>query len=1020
MKKRITQVFFTFFLFCSFFAIAQTKKVTGTVVDMATKEPVVGATILVKNTANGVSTDFDGKFTIKVNENSSNVLIVSFLGYKTKEIVLGNQTNFKIDLEEDTTSLTEVVVVGYGTQKKVNLTGSVATVKAEDIVKNSTANVSSALAGKLAGLVTVQSSGEPGADAAALRIRGISSLNNNSPLILVDGIPRSINNVNPNDIESISVLKDAAAAAIYGMRASNGVVLITTKRGKGKTTFSVNTYTGVQTPTRVPDFLDSYNYAKLLNEANLNDGVAITYTDEDLQKFRDGSSPNTHPNTDWVNETLSNNSLKQYVDLSAGGSNESNTVKYRTSLGYLYQNALYDNNDFDRLNYRTNLDIDIAKNVTMTTDFSGSLETRKRPNISSSSLISNLYRTPPTEVNQYTNGGYSELSRYPVINSGGYSNTQNLDFQSRVGLNIDFPFIKGLSLTTQVAYDRFTYRNKSFNVPASYTVYDEVANEFSISNPSDRGQKGSLSEGQSQGYKLVTEAILAYNKSILEKHNFGAKFIYSRTITENNGLNGSISNITGTTVDFFIAGDAETRGLSNSTGQSGILGYAGRFTYDYMNKYLFEFNGRYDGSYKFSKESRFDFFPSVSLAWRLSKESFLENSNIISNAKIRASYGELGSDAGVGAFRYLEFFRFGSPFVDNSAVLQTIYSTGLSDPSTTWEKSKSYNLGFELGVFNNKLNFELDFFKKRTEDILTTRALEIPATFGATLPLENIGIVDNHGFDFVLNHVNKVGDFDYNVNFNFGYAKNEIVDVSEPEDVDPLRRRTGRSIGTRFGYIAEGLFLTQQEIDDLNTAAPGGTYQTQNPKPGDIRYADVNGDGKVDNNDRTVIGKGVIPEITYGLNLGVNYKQFDLSVLFQGAANFDMYLSGEASWAFFNGGKVFDKHLDRAQIGDDGNVINTNASYPRLTLTSNSVNERTSSYWVTAGDYLRFKNIELGYSLPESVLTKIGASRARIYLNGRNLHTWSKIKNLDPENPQQRGWFYPQQKVYNIGLNVQF
>ena len=1014
--KNFTMLFL-FFLSVSF-SYGQEKKITGTITDAETGESIIGAAVIIKNSSVGASTDFDGKFSINAKE--GDILIITSLGYTSLEVAIKGRSNLTIQLVSDTDRLDEVVIIGYGTKKKVNLTGSITTIKSDDIVKNSTANVSSALSGRLAGVTTIQSSGEPGSDASSIRIRGLSSLNSSAPLILVDGIPRELNNINSNDIESISVLKDAAAAAIYGMRASNGVVLITTKRGKGKTKLNVNVYSGLQTPTRMPNFLDSFNYATLINEANVNDGVPERYTADDLQKFKDGSSPDTHPNTDWIGETLKNSSSMQSIDISASGSSENNKIKYFTSLGYLYQDALYDNNNFDRFNFRTNLDIELNKSMSLTTDFSGNLETRDRPGVAASTLFSNIMRTPPTEVNQYSNGGYSSFSLEPRINNAGYNNTQNFDFQSKIALHIKFPFLEGLNLTTQVAYDRATFRNKSFSVPSTYTIFDGV-DEFSISTPSNRGESASLSESQSQGYKLVTEAILSYDK-ITEKHEFGAKFIYSKTITQDNYINAAISNLLGTSVDFFIAGDAETRSSSNGTSETGILGYAARVNYSYDNKYLLEFNGRYDGSYKFSKDARFGFFPSVSAAWRISEENFLNNSEVINNLKIRASYGELGSDVGIGGLRYLEFFEFGSAFIDNSTVSQTIGSSGLPDVNTTWEKAKTYNIGVELGLWHNLFTLEADVYSKRTSDILTTRSLQVPNTFGAILPAENIGVVDNKGIEIILNHKNKIKKLDYYFNFNFGYAKNEIIDIAEPEDVDPLRRLTGRQIqaGTRIGFIAEGLFLTQQEIDDLNASAPGGIYQTQNPKPGDIKYTDLNGDGFVNNKDRTIIGKGNVPEITFGLNLGFNYKQFDFSALFQGAANFDMYLSQEASWAFFNGGKVFDKHLDRAQIGTDGNVINTNASYPRVRLSGNAGNERTSSYWIVPGDYLRFKNLEIGFTLPENVTTKLRIERLRIYLNGRNLATWSKIKHLDPENPNQRGWFYPQQKIYNLGINLTF
>ncbi|WP_103069192.1 SusC/RagA family TonB-linked outer membrane protein [Aquimarina sediminis] len=1025
-----TLLVFTLFAVCSI--QAQQKTVTGTVSEAENQIPIIGAEIVVKNTTIGTTTDFDGNFSIETQE--GDILVITYLGYETQEIVVGKEKKITVLLKTDTSVLDEIVIVGYGSQKKVNLTGSVTMIKSDGIVKNSTESLSNALSGRLAGVTTIQSSGEPGNGSSSINIRGISSLNSNSPLVLVDGIPRSLNNINTNDVESISVLKDAAAAAIYGMRAANGVILITTKRGKGKTKFNVDMYSGFQEPTRLPKFLDSYNYATLLNEANSNDGVDPAYTNEDLEKFRDGSSPDTHPNTDWLDETLANNSFMQSINISANGSDENNTIRYFTSLGYLYQDALYNNNNYDRFNFRSNVDVDINNNINLQADFGGALENRERTSRSSTTIFGNLMRTPPTEVNQFSNGGYSIFSQQPVIDNGGYSKIEDFEFQSRIALNFKLPFIEGLSLTTQVAYDRSAGGNNAnrdnfngsistFTIPTSYTTFDPDTGEFSLSTPTDRDEKASLFESRSKGYQLTTEAILNYSKTI-NKHDFGAKLIYSRTETEYDIVTSSINNIIGTSADLFIAGDADTRSISNGRFETAILGYAGRFTYAYDNKYLFEFNGRYDGSYKFSKESRFDFFPSFSMAWRLSEENFLADSKAINNLKIRASYGELGSDAGVGGFRFLEFFGFDNPFVDNGDVSQSIASNGLADPSTTWEKAKTVNLGLEAGLWNNLFTLEADVFYKRTSDILTTRALTVPSTFGASLPRENIGIVDNKGFEIILNHSNNIKNLDYFVNLNFGYAKNEVIDIAEVEDVDPLRRLTGRSIidpnHPRIGFIAQGLFLTQQEIDDLNASAPGGVYQTQNPQPGDIRYADLNGDGLVDNDDRTVIGRGITPEITFGLNLGFNYRQFDFSALFQGATNFDMYLSQEAAWAFFNGGKVFDDHLDRAQIGTDGNVINTNASYPRLTLTSNAVNERLSSYWIVPGDYVRFKNVEIGYSLSKKITSKLGLDKLRIYLNGRNLATWSKIKHLDPENPQQRGRFYPQQRVYNLGFNLQF
>jgi len=985
-----------------------------------------GVNIIVVGTTKGTQSDFDGNYSIEANK--GDVLEFSYVGMKTTRIIVSDANVNNVKLEEDAASLEEIVVIGYGTQKKTNLTGSVSAIKSEDIVKNSTSNISSALSGRLAGLVTVQSSGEPGKNQSSLRIRGVSSINGSgSPLVLVDGIARSLNAVNSNDIESITVLKDAAAASIYGMRAANGVILLTTKRGGSKTpVVSYNSYYGVEKATRMPDFLNSFDYGTLLNEANINDGTPAAYTPDELQKFKNGSDPDRYPNTDWIGETLGTGTIQSH-DLSLRGGYEK--VKYFTSLGYLTQDGIYATSGYKKYNFRTNIDVEVNNNIDVQADFSGYYEDYKSPASSTGTIFSGLMRTPPTEVNKYSNGEYSDKSLHQEIYDSGYGIRKDFTFQSKLVLNIKVPFIEGLSLTTQVAYDRFAGRRKNFTTPFTYTLFDAATGDFSSSTPSDRGETASLSESSDQRSLLTVEQIVDYKKTI-GLHEFGAKFIYSKTESRRDYLDAKRSNFVGTTVDFFTAGDAETRENNNFAVETGIVGYAGRLNYAYDEKYFVEFNGRYDGSYRFDKSSRYGFFPSLSAAWRISQEDFLSGSDIIDNLKLRLSYGKLGNDGerdNLPAFRHFSVYTFNESFIDDGSVTKTLSSSGIADKSTTWEKAETYNVGIDLSLWNGLLSVEADMFYKRTSDILTTQSLQVPGSFGGNLPLKNIGTVDNKGFEVVLGHNNTVGEVSYHANFNFGFARNKVIDIAEAADVDDRIKRTGRSVGasSRIGWEAAGLFMNQSEIDALNanavtqTGDAGAVYQAQNPKPGDIKYSDLNGDGVVNSEDRTIIGFGNVPEINYGLNLGAEYKNFDFSILFQGAANFDMYLSNEAAWAFFNGGKVFGDHLGRAQIGTDGNVINQDATYPRLSISSNSVNERTSSYWIKSGDYVRLKNIELGYTLPKSLMNKMGVSHFRIYVNGRNLYTWSDIKHLDPENPQSRGWFYPQQKVFNLGVNVQ-
>lgn len=1011
--KKLFNVLLVFSLLLAGSMHAQENKVDGKVSDAKTGDPVIGASVVVKKTTVGTSTDFDGNFSI--NAKVGDVLVITSLGYVSKEITVGQERQLTIKLQEDASLLDEVVVVGYGTQSKASLTGSVAVIKSADIVKNSTSNISSALSGRLAGLVAVQSSGEPGRDQSILRIRGMSSYNNTAPLVLVDGIQRSLNSINSNDIESITVLKDAAAGSIYGMKAANGVILVTTKRGGSSTpVMSYNSYYGVQKNTRMPNFLDSYNYGVLLNEANKNDGTAAVYTDGELQKFKDGSDPDRYANTDWVGETLGTGSIQSH-DFSLRGGYEK--VKYFTSLGYLEQEGIYKTTGYKKYTFRSNIDVEINDNISVSADFSGVYENFDRAGTDSSTIFSNIMRTSPTEVNRYSNGGYSEKSLYQEINNSGYNRSKNFTFQSKLALNIKVPFVDGLTLTSQIAYDRLANRNKRHITPFTYTQFNPTTGAFTESTPASRNETASLNENSNQGYLRTLEQIIDYKKTIGD-HKIGAKLIYSRTESRYDFLSAGRSNLIGNSVDYFVVGDEDTRTNANSSTETAIAGYAGRLNYSYQDKYFIEFNGRYDKSHLFSYDLPGGFFPSVSGAWTISKENFMQDFKKLDNLKLRVSYGNLGSD-NIGRFRDLSLYFFGGPIIDNGEIKKTLYDNGIADPTSTWEKATTYNVGVDASFMNGMFTVEADVFYKKTTDILANRSLEVPATFGATLPQQNLGIVENKGFELVLGHNNTIKDFNYYANFNVGFARNKVLEVSESDAVDEKIRSTGRSIGARVGYKASGLFLTQKEIDDLNAAAPGGAYQTQSPQPGDIRYADLNGDGVVNDDDRTIIGKGVIPEITYGLNMGLTYKQFDFSILLQGAANFDMYLSEEASWAFFNGGKVLESHLDRAQIGTDGNVINTNATYPRLSITSATVNQRTSSYWVQSGDYMRLKNIEIGYSLPKSILSKVGIGSLRMYLSGRNLFTWSGIKTLDPENPQSRGRFYPQQKVFNLGINVE-
>ena len=988
-------------------------KISGIVTDHQ-GNPLAGATILVKGTNKGVQSDVNGNFSINAKPNST--LVISYVGFETIEIEIGNQVNISVQLKPSIASGDQIVVIGYGTQKKSTLTGAVSEIKTEDLAKNSVADISNSLAGRLPGVIAVQSNGEPGNDASQLFIRGQSTFNNNSPLVLVDGIERSFNHIDPNNIESMSVLKDASATAVYGVRGANGVILITTKRGKdSKPIITYSGYYGLQNPIRLPSLLNSYDFAILYNEALHNDdpGASPAYSAEDIQKYKDHSDPYGHPDVDWNRAELNSDAPIQRHSLSLNGGSE--TFRYFISFGTVDQDGNIPNNNFNTKTFRANFDANITNTTKVLVNLSGSKESHTFPGRTGQykTLVANL--RPNMSPVKWENGLWASdaLGGNTVAADyeSGYQKWGNNTLQSSITLEQKLDFItKGLGLKVLGAYDAGFFKEKDWHTP--FKVYNRTSSgdyEEMLAG----GIQPDLLELFSESKSTAFEAHLTYNRAF-GKHNISGLLLYTQSAFYDDNFNAGRSEYGSDAIDQLFAGPLLNRTNDGSASESGREGYVGRITYDFEAKYLAEINFGYNGSENFPSNKRFGFFPSAAVGWVLSKENFIKNLKFINFFKIRASYGEVGNDKiGGRRFLYRQPFYYGGGYVfgGNSATpVQTIYPGGLPNTEVTWEKAKKSNIGFDTRFFNDLLGVRVDIFYEKRDNILAMRNQSVPGTFGAELPVENIAKVNNRGFEVELNHKNKIGSFEYYLGGNLTFARNKIVYIDEPANVPDWQRRTGLPMGQFFGYVAEGLYLTQDQIDK------NPKMTAVEPQLGEIMYKDINEDGKISDLDQTSIGYSRTPEIMYGINLGANYKGFDFSALIQGAGKSSVMYSDESAFEFIYGSGALELIKDRWT--SDGS--NSNPSYPRLSLYRNEYKKETSTYWLKNGAYWRLKNVELGYTLPETWLTKLHIEKFRVYLSGTNLFTHAKFKDWDPESPGYGNYYYPQMKVNTVGINITF
>lgn len=1003
--------------------VTQSKVLTGVVLDEQGL-PAIGVNVLVKGTTIGVATDVNGKYRIEVPQ-GNRTIVFSYVGYRTQEIIYKGQMSLNVSLEPDSEILDDVVVVGYGVQKKVNLTGAVGSVEGDKLASKAVGNVTSALAGLVPGLKVMNRGGKPGADGADLNIRGFGA-----PLVLVDGIEQSFGFMDPNEIENVSILKDASAA-VYGARAANGVILITTKRGKkGAPKFNLNVNAGFSAPTRIIEMASSGLYAELMNEANIVNGDQPTYTPEEVAKYYAGTDPR-YPNTDWRKETLKSISPKYDINMNVRGGGEK--VSYFLSLGYLNQQSLLRSNDinFNRVSFRSNIDAQINSVLRLSADVSGRLEYRESPGRDMGIIMKAIQAARPIipiywpDSSKPTNAAYDALWAHPLlISESDYSGYEDKDFSSVRGtfsVNLNFnKWIKGLSADGKFDYRLNNNFIKIFSTSFDCYDYNYDTEEYIMTGQFNKGQN-SLREEYTKDWLWYSMVKLNYNHIFAKKHHVTGLALIEAQASKNDNFFAYREGFISTEVDEMFAGSDENKDNGGGASEGGRMSYVFKLGYSYDNRYLFDFVGRIDGSAKFYEDNRWGFFPGVSAAWRISEEPFFKNRfNNIDNLKLRLSVGQAGDEANVN-FNYLTGYNFGNSYIFDSsgAISKGLKSKGLANKNARWAETTTYNVGIDYSIFNRKFYTEFDVFYRLKSKMLATRAQSLPSTFGASLPVENINKQDTRGFELMLGHANKIGNLIYDIKANASWARSKWVHYDEVERTDPLQQQrydlTGKWTNIAWGYEADGLFSTQEEIDGWADITNGANNNVI--RPGDIRYVDQNGDEVINWKDEIQIGKNANPEIFFGLNGDFTYKNWALNLLFQGATNYSVFNSEQFIMPF---GDNMTPYAFWEKRWTESNP-NPNAELPRSRFSKGHPNTFQSTFWVQENAYyIRLKNIQINYTFPKRWIEKIGLNSLRLFVNGNNLLTLTNVKYKDPESNTTSGWYYPQVKTFTAGINLNF
>lgn len=999
------------------FATTQQAGICKGLVKDATGESVIGASVVVKGTTNGTITDFDGNFSLD-GIKKGDVIVISYVGYQTQEIKW-NGSPLNVILKEDSKTLSEVVVVGYGTQKKANLSGSVAMVDSKELENRPIQNVSSGLQGLMPGVAITGTNGAPGQDAGKIRVRGIGTLNEAGPYILVDGIETgTLSAVDPNDIESISVLKDAASAAIYGSKAANGVVLITTKRGKtGQTKISYSGYLSFQNATNMIERMGSYEYASLLNQALEAEGMSKRFNDTELQKFKDGNDP-LYPDTDWYDLAYKTGVQHRHnVNINGGSEN----VKYMASLGYLNQTGILPNAGREQFNARTNLDMKINKRLSarmnlsfIKNDYSDASSAYYGG--SSDQIIRQLNLIAPWIVARYDDGTWGTISDgSPIawLDSGMKVNRDNYNFSGMAA--VDYEIFDGLKLTLQGAY---VNNLQNYNYFQKYIKY----NENKESDPSQ------LDERFYKWDRTNYDALLNYNKNF-GKHNIKGllgwhtekyNYKYQKAVRKK-FPNNELTDMN--------AGDASTQSNEGYTAELAMISWFARINYDFAGKYLLEANIRADASSRFAEGHRWGYFPSFSGAWRISEEAFMESAkdSWLSGLKIRASWGQLGNqDALSGSnndyYPALNTYNLDSKYAFGGSLNSGYYQRKYRLETISWEKASTWGVGVDFTLFN-KLNGSLDYYNRKTTGIIMD--VTVPKEFALDAYKDNVGSMRNSGIEINLSYNTKIGQVDFGIAGNFSYNKNEILDLGggdpnkylDATDGYSQRNKVGEAMNSYYIYRADGFFNSQEEADAY-TAKYGNPFG-KTFKAGDLRYVDTNKDGKLTADDREYCGSSD-PKIIYGFNINAGWKGIDLSLMFNGAAGVKRLFDGYEVYGNFSGDAAHPATIWRDAWTPD----NHDASMPCIFYDTNSASSSRSvqsDFWLQDTSYLRLKNLQLGYTLPKGWLNSVGVENIRIYYSVENLLTFDKMKiNIDPESTSQRLSSYPLLRTHAFGVNVTF
>lgn len=979
-----------------FSATLSAKDVSVRILDARTKKPVSNAEV--KNKADIVTqTDINGIF---VADNSqAEIVSVSAIGYLPIHVDLKEKENVKNSIYYLTPDyFAEKTQLLYETRDRKYVTGAVSSIKGGEVENVAGTNRLNSLSGRMAGLDVRQLNGLPGSEASSVRIRGIHTFGSmQNVTYLVDGhVAADIRMLDPYDIEEVSILKDAAATVLYGLKSSNGVILINTKKGKkGSLKVNFNTEMTMQTPLKLFKFLDSHQYATLYNEALLNDDPNATplYSEEDIALYKSGKSPYSHPNVDWVDLFLKDQTLMQRYNLDISGGSE--TAKYYVAASYVHNGGIFNideglntyntNSAVDVLNLHGNVDLSISKNLSVFVDIKAKKDKRNAQGYYSASfdqsILNQLYHMPNNAYQPITyNGMVAGSSTYPsnpygLLNKSGYGIMETNYISSTVDFKYNLgDFVPGLSLFGNFGFQ--SYADIVTNRVKSFSYYSQNSSGNWIQTGTD--SQFTLGGSYSTGYRFFDHMAGLNYARYFGKHYVDASFMVNRHQTNE-----------------FVGG-----GITDT-----YQGIKGKLAYRFADRYLVDLAFAREGSNRFPKADRFGFFPAASVGWIVSEENFLKDNEMVNFLKLRASIGTNGNTVS-NYFDYLSAFGTGNTvyFGTTAVGMSTLTQTKLGSKGITWEENTKQNVGLDFSVFNNRLTGSIDVFNEDVKHIIIAGA--VSSMFGADL-YSPVGEMNNKGYEVQLVWNDRIDELSYNIGLNYGFTKNKILNQMEIDREYPWMYRTGNPYGSTFGYVFDRYFT---EDDDLSTL-PDQSLISAKYQAGDLKYKDLNNDGVINDKDIAKIGN-TYPEINYGLSMGMQYKGFDLAILFQGVANVDTYLSGDGEWAFYNKtGNVTAQHLGRWQPGSG-----QNATYPRLTLTSTN-NTATSSYWMKDASFLRLKNVEIGYTLPVTWTKRVKLSRARVFLSGNNLITWDSLDNKDPESYDNR---YPNVRSFSLGANLSF